>query len=177
MDGFVHLHVHSHYSLLDGAIRIGDLVKTAAAFEMPAVALTDHGHLFGAVDFHDAARKAGIKPILGMEAYISPTRRDDHTMGNIQTAAYHLILLAMNRTGWRNLVKLASRAYLEGFYYRPRIDRDLLSELSDGNFQKAIIGRALAQDTAILVLDEPTIHLDVNNKTIIKVSANISPSL
>jgi len=132
MDGFVHLHVHSHYSLLDGAIRIGDLVQTAAELQMPAVALTDHGHLFGAVEFYTTATKAGVKPILGMEAYISPTSRDDRTMGNIQTAAYHLILLAMNRTGWRNLVKLASRAYLEGFYYRPRIDRELLRELSDG---------------------------------------------
>jgi len=132
MDGFVHLHVHSHYSLLDGAVRIPDLIKTVQSHGSPAVALTDHGHLFGAMDFHRAATAAGIKPILGMEAYISPTTRDDRTMGNIQTACYHLLLLAMNETGWRNLMKLSSRAYLEGFYYRPRIDRELLAEFNEG---------------------------------------------
>jgi len=132
MDGFVHLHVHSHYSLLDGATRIGDLVSTAADHGMDTLALTDHGNLFGAVDFYNAATKAGVKPILGMEAYISPTTRHDRSMANISTSSYHLILLAMNDTGWRNLVKLSSRAYLEGFYYRPRIDRELLSEFGEG---------------------------------------------
>ena len=132
MDQFVHLHVHSQYSLLDGANRIGDLVATAKQFGMPALALTDHGNLFGAVDFHDAAAGAGVKPILGMEAYISPTTRADKSMRNPNTASYHLILLAMDETGWRNLMKLSSRAYLEGFYYRPRIDRELLGEYNEG---------------------------------------------
>ncbi|MEI7835725.1 MAG: DNA polymerase III subunit alpha [Planctomycetota bacterium] len=132
MDGFVHLHVHSHYSLLDGANRIGELVKTAAGMGMKALALTDHGNLFGAVEFYKAAKDAGIKPILGMEAYISPTSRTDRSMGNIQTASYHMLLLAMNAKGWSNLIKLSSRAYLEGFYYRPRIDRELLRELGEG---------------------------------------------
>ncbi|MCY2925845.1 MAG: PHP domain-containing protein, partial [Planctomycetota bacterium] len=132
MDGFVHLHVHSHYSLLDGANRIGELVKTAKGMGMKALALTDHGNLFGAVEFYKAAKDAGIKPILGMEAYISPTTRTDRSMGNIQTASYHMLLLAMNAKGWSNLIKLSSRAYLEGFYYRPRIDRELLGELSEG---------------------------------------------
>ena len=132
MDGFTHLHVHSHYSLLDGGIRLPDLFESAKAFGMKAVALTDHGNLFGAMAFYKAARAAGVKPILGMEAYISPTTREDRSMGNIQTASYHMILLAMNETGWRNLVKLSSRAYLEGFYYRPRIDRQLLLELNEG---------------------------------------------
>ncbi|MFW6133561.1 MAG: DNA polymerase III subunit alpha [Planctomycetota bacterium] len=132
MDGFVHLHVHSNYSLLDGTIRIEDLVAAAAEHGSGAVALTDHGNLFGAVAFYKAARAAGIKPILGMEAYISPTTRDDRSMGNPQTAAYHMILLAMNTAGWRNLMKLSSRAYLEGFYYKPRIDRELLSECGEG---------------------------------------------
>ena len=129
---FVHLHVHSHYSLLDGAGRIKDLAKTAKAHGMTALALTDHGNLFGAVDFYTACREAGIRPILGMEAYISPTRRQDRSMGRIETAAYHLLLLAMNQAGWRNLIKLSSRAYLEGFYYRPRVDRELLSQLNEG---------------------------------------------
>ncbi|HUU22114.1 MAG TPA: DNA polymerase III subunit alpha [Phycisphaerae bacterium] len=132
MEKFVHLHVHSHYSLLDGAARTEDLVEAAKAAGMDALALTDHGNLFGAIDFYTAARAAGIKPILGIEAYISPTTRSDRTMGNQATAAYHLLLLAMNETGWRNLVKLSSRAYLEGFYYRPRVDRELLAEFGEG---------------------------------------------
>jgi len=132
MDGFVHLHVHSHYSLLDGANRIKDLTETARGFGMEALALTDHGNLFGAVDFYTTAREAGIKPILGLEAYISPTTRFDRTMGNQREAAYHILLLAMNGTGWHNLMRLSSRSYLEGFYYRPRIDRELLAELNEG---------------------------------------------
>lgn len=132
MDDFVHLHVHSEYSLLDGANRLGDLIDSAKAFGMNALAVTDHGNLFGAAEFYQKATAAGIKPILGMEAYISPTVRSDRSMGNQQTACYHLILLAMNNTGWANLMKLSSRAYLEGFYYKPRVDRELLSEFSEG---------------------------------------------
>ena len=132
MDGFAHLHVHSHYSLLDGANRIKDLVNTVKGLGMDSLALTDHGNLFGAVDFYTTAREAGIKPILGLEAYISPTTRFDKTMGNIKEAAYHILLLAMNDVGWRNLIRLSSRSYLEGFYYRPRIDRDLLAEMNEG---------------------------------------------
>ncbi len=132
MDGFVHLHVHSEYSLLDGANRIGKLVSRTAEMGMGAIALTDHGNLFGAIEFYTACRKAGVKPILGIEAYISPTTRTDRSMGNMSEASWHIILLAMNETGWRNLIKLASRAYLEGFYYRPRIDRELLGELNEG---------------------------------------------
>ncbi|MBN1943470.1 MAG: DNA polymerase III subunit alpha [Phycisphaerae bacterium] len=132
MDGFVHLHVHSHYSLLDGAAKGGDLLSAAAEMGMKSLALTDHGNLFGAVDFYQSAGKAGVKPILGMEAYISPTTRDDRSMGNPTTACYHLLLLAMNNVGWRNLMRLSSRAYLEGFYYRPRVDRELLAEFHEG---------------------------------------------
>ncbi len=132
MDGFVHLHVHSHYSLLDGANRIGDLVDTAKQMGMDSLALTDHGNLFGAVEFYRTAKAADLKPILGMEAYISPTTRQDRTMANQRTASYHMILLAMNEIGWRNLIKLSSKAYLEGFYYKPRIDRELLGEFNEG---------------------------------------------
>jgi len=110
MDDFVHLHLHTHYSLLDGATRIDQLIAAAEAGGMEALAVTDHGNLFGAVDFYTTATKAGIKPILGMEAYISPTTRTDRSMANQKTAAYHMILLAMNETGWRNLIKLSSRA-------------------------------------------------------------------
>ena len=132
MDGFVHLHVHSHYSLLDGAIRIKDLVKTAKAQGSPAVALTDHGNMFGAVEFYNAAKEEGIRPILGLEAYISPTTRQDRSMGNPTTASYHMILLAASEVGWQNLLKLSSRSFLEGFYYKPRIDRELLGQFSEG---------------------------------------------
>ncbi len=132
MEKFVHLHVHTHYSLLDGLVRIEDVVETSRKFEMPAVAISDHGNLFGAVEFYKAAKDAGIKPILGCEAYISPTTRHDRSMGKIDLASYHILLLAMNLTGWKNLLKLSSRAFLEGFYYRPRIDRELLSQFSEG---------------------------------------------
>ena len=132
MDGFVHLHVHSHYSLLDGAIRIPDLLSQTTASGVHAVALTDHGNLFGAIEFYRAAKDAGVKPILGIEAYISPTTRHDRSMRNINTASYHLLLLATDKTGWGNLIKLSSRAYMEGFYYRPRIDRELLAQHNEG---------------------------------------------
>ena len=129
---FVHLHVHSHFSLLDGGNRIPDLVKNAAAQGMKALALTDHGNLYGAVDFYKAATAAGIKPILGLEAYISPTTRQDRTAASQSDASYHLLLLAANQTGWRNLMKLSSRSFLEGFYYKPRLDRELLAQFSEG---------------------------------------------
>jgi len=132
MDGFVHLHVHSEYSLLDGANRVTDLVRRTAELRMDSLALTDHGNLFGAVEFYAACKAGGIKPILGMEAYISPTTRADRSMGNPNAACYHLLLLAMNETGWRNLIKLSSRAYVEGFYYKPRVDRELLGEFQEG---------------------------------------------
>jgi DNA polymerase-3 subunit alpha len=132
MDGFVHLHVHTEYSLLDGANRITDLVARAKELGMGALAITDHGNLFGAMEFYKACKAGGIKGIIGLEAYISPTTRTDRSMGNQATASYHLLLLAMNATGWQNLVKLSSRAYLEGFYYRPRVDRALLREFNEG---------------------------------------------
>ncbi len=128
--GFVHLHTHSEYSLLDGANRIPDLVRTAKAMGMPAVALTDHGNLFGAIHFHDAAREAGIKPVLGFEAYVAPDSRKSREgrMGNY----YHLLLLAETLEGYRNLLRLSSIGYLEGFYYRPRIDKEVLREHAKG---------------------------------------------
>ncbi len=132
MDGFVHLHVHSHYSLLDGGSTIKSLVSRAKDLGMSSLALTDHGNMFGAVDFYDTCKAAGIKPIIGIEAYISPTTRTDRSFGNISQSSYHLVLLAQNETGFRNLLKLTSRSYTEGFYYRPRIDRELLREFHEG---------------------------------------------
>jgi len=132
MDGFAHLHVHSHYSLLDGGSSIPALVKQAKALGMDTLALTDHGNMFGAIEFYTACVEAGVKPICGMEAYIAPTTRFDRSAGNITDASYHLLLLAQNETGFRNLMRLSSRAYMEGFYYRPRIDRELLREFNEG---------------------------------------------
>jgi DNA polymerase-3 subunit alpha len=130
---FVHLHTHSEYSLLDGANRIDSLVRRATEYEMPALALTDHGCMFGAWTFQRAAHKAGIKPIIGMEAYVAPgDRRDRSRSGQGERAYYHLVLLARDLVGYRNLVKLSSIGWLEGFYHRPRIDREVLAKHHEG---------------------------------------------
>ena len=130
---FVHLHTHSEYSLLDGANRIGDLVRKAKEFEMPALALTDHGCMFGAWTFHKTATKEGITPIVGMEAYVAPgDRRDRSRSGQGERAYYHLVLLARDQVGYKNLVKLSSIGYTEGFYHRPRVDREVLAKYSEG---------------------------------------------
>ena len=128
---FVHLHTHSHYSLLDGLTKIDDLVKTAKAHRMNAVALTDHGSMYGAIEFYKACKKEGIKPIIGVEAYIAERTRFDKDPG-LDSKRYHLTLLAKNEKGYRNLMKLVSRANLEGFYYKPRMDKDLLKEFGEG---------------------------------------------
>ena len=130
---FVHLHTHSEYSLLDGANRIGDLVRRAKELEMPGLALTDHGCMFGAWTFHKTASKEGITPIVGMEAYVAPgDRRDRSRSGQGERAYYHLILLARDQVGYKNLVKLSSIGYTEGFYHRPRVDREVLARYSEG---------------------------------------------
>ncbi len=132
MADFVHLHVHSHYSLLDGACRIADLAERAHRFKMPALALTDHGNMFGAVEFYKACEKVGIKPIIGMESYVAHHSRLDRNAAGMSEAGYHLTLLATGSTGYHNLIKLASTAYLDGFYYRPRIDKQVLAEHAEG---------------------------------------------
>ncbi|MCJ7629566.1 MAG: DNA polymerase III subunit alpha, partial [Longimicrobiales bacterium] len=130
---FVHLHTHSEYSLLDGANRISDLIRRAQEFEMPALALTDHGCLFGAWTFQKTARKNGIKPIIGMEAYVAPGNRKERVRaGQGERSYYHLVLLARDLKGYRNLVKLSSIGYTEGFYMRPRVDREVLARFSEG---------------------------------------------
>ncbi|MBM4441276.1 MAG: DNA polymerase III subunit alpha [Candidatus Rokubacteria bacterium] len=133
MAEFVHLHVHSEYSLLDGAAQLEKLVAKAKALQFKAIALTDHGNLFGGIDFYLAAKKAGITPILGCELYIAPGKRTER--GN-QDGGYeganHLTVLVRNQAGYKNLIKLVSKAYLEGFYYKPRVDRELLAQHADG---------------------------------------------
>ncbi len=128
---FVPLHVHTEYSLLDGAIKINELIETAESYRMPALAITDHGNLFGAVEFYTKAIKAGIKPIIGCETYVAPKSRLDKERSGGEHS-FHLILLAKNNDGYKNLVTLVTRAYLEGFYYKPRIDLDLLEQYSGG---------------------------------------------
>ena len=141
-DSFVHLHVHTEYSMLDGAARVGDLVNEVARQEMPAIAMTDHGNVFGAFDFYKQATKAGVKPIIGIEAYVAPESRfdkkrvqwadggdDDVSGGGAYT---HMTILAENNQGLSNLYKLSSLASLEGYYYKPRMDRELISRYADG---------------------------------------------
>lgn len=128
---FTHLHVHSHYSLLDGLAKIDELVARAAELKMEALALTDHGNLYGAIEFYQKAKKAGIKPIIGAEIYVAYERMQDRRP-NIDDKRYHLTLLAKNSEGYHNLIKLITKANLEGFYYKPRLDKELLRQYSEG---------------------------------------------
>jgi DNA polymerase-3 subunit alpha len=130
---FAHLHCHTHYSLLDGANRIDQVVKKVKGAGMNALAITDHGNLYGALEFYNECRGAGVNPILGLEAYIAPGSRFDKAGATrVKEASYHLTLLAMNSVGFQNLVKLSSAAFLEGFYYKPRIDKELLQAHNEG---------------------------------------------
>jgi DNA polymerase-3 subunit alpha len=130
---FVHLHVHSDYSLLDGSNRVEDIAKKAAEYNMPAVALTDHGNMMGVVYFEEACQKAGVKPIIGCEVYVAPQGRADRTaLVEGQRRYFHMCLFAKNEIGYKNLLVLTSRAYTEGFYYRPRIDDELLAQYHEG---------------------------------------------
>src|SRR5436189_4173303 len=148
-NSFVHLHTHSEYSLLDGASRIEDMFAKAAAYGMPALALTDHGAMFGALDFYLAGRKHGVKPIIGVEAYVARRSRFDREPGENEEKYRHLTLLARNEAGYANLLRLVTDAHLEGFWHRPRIDKELLAERSKG-----LIGLSgcLASETARLLL-------------------------
>jgi len=128
--GFVHLHLHTEYSLLDGATRIPELVRRVAEYEMPAVALTDHGVLYGAIDFYNECQEAGIKPIIGCELYVAPRSIDQRTKQDQNS--FHLLTLAKDETGYRNLLKLSTIAHLEGFYYKPRVDKTILRQYAEG---------------------------------------------
>ena len=130
-DSFTHLHVHTEFSMLDGAARVNDVVQAVAADGQPAVAITDHGALYGAVDFYRAATDVGVKPVIGIEAYVTPGSRFDRPPRR-DDLRYHMTLLAVSDVGYRNLMTLASRAYLEGFYYKPRMDLELLAEYHEG---------------------------------------------
>ena len=131
MNPFVHLHTHTAYSLLDGASKLSELIQRAKELNMPALAITDHGVMYGVVDFYKACKKEGIKPIIGCEVYVAPRTRFDRQPG-LDDSAYHLILLVKNEEGYRNLSRLESLASLEGFYYKPRVDRELLEQYHEG---------------------------------------------
>ncbi len=129
---FVHLHCHTHYSLLDGANRIPDLVKKVKGAGMNSVAITDHGNLYGALEFYNECRSHDVNPIIGYEAYVAPKDRRDRNATRMREASFHLTLLALNRTGFQNLVRMSTVAFLEGFYYKPRIDKELLAAHREG---------------------------------------------
>ncbi len=129
---FTHLHLHTEYSLLDGAIRLKDLFKKAKEYGYESVAITDHGNMYGVLKFYEKAKKEGIKPIIGCELYVAPKSRKDRSAKSQSEAAYHLVLLAMNEKGYKNLMKLVTIANFEGFYYKPRVDKALLEEINEG---------------------------------------------
>lgn len=129
---FAHLHLHTEYSLLDGACRIESLVQKAKEYNFPALAITDHGNLHGAIKFYRACKEAGIKPIIGCEVYVAPSSRHEKKGSEEGKNMFHLVLLARNKTGYKNLIKLVTTGYLEGFYYKPRVDKELLASHSDG---------------------------------------------
>ncbi len=128
---FTHLHTHTHYSLLDGLIKIDKLVKRAKELNFEAIAITDHGNMYGAIEFYKKSKQAGLKPIIGLEAYLAPRTINDRAAG-IDSKSYHITLLAKNEAGYKNLLKLTSQSWLDGFYYKPRIDKNLLRQHSDG---------------------------------------------
>ncbi len=129
---FTHLHVHTEYSLLDGSSKIKEITKRAAELGMDSIAITDHGVMYGVIDFYKAAKEAGIKPILGCEVYVAPGSRFDKEAGTGEDKYNHLVLLAENNTGYQNLMKIVSRGFTEGFYYKPRVDKELLREFHEG---------------------------------------------
>ena len=129
---FCHLHVHTHYSLLDGLTKIDELIQAVKDDNQEAVAITDHGVMYGVIEFYQKCKKAGIKPIIGMETYLAPDSRFNKITRDDEKKNYHLLLLAKNNTGYKNLIKLTSLAHLEGFYYKPRIDWELLEKYHEG---------------------------------------------
>ena len=129
---FVHLHVHTHYSLLDGLTKLDELIETVKEQGSPAVAITDHGVMYGVIEFYQKCKKAGIKPIIGFEGYMAPNSRFDKISKNDEKSNYHLLLLAKNNIGYQNLIKLCSIGHLEGFYYKPRFDWETLQKYHEG---------------------------------------------
>src|SRR5678816_1466317 len=146
---FVHLHLHTEYSLLDGACRLDRLIDKAHELKLPALALTDHGVLYGAIDFYKAAQEKGIKPIIGCEVYVAPgSRLEKKSHSGGRDVYHHLVLLAKDETGYKNLTKLATAAHVEGYYYKPRIDKEILAAHKEGLIA---LSRCLASDIPDLI--------------------------
>ena len=129
---FTHLHVHTEYSLLDGSCKIKELVAKAKELGMDSMAITDHGVMYGVIDFYRAAREVGIKPIIGCEIYVAPNSRFDREQTGGEDRYYHLVLLAENDIGYHNLMKIVSNGFVDGFYYRPRVDKEILQTYHEG---------------------------------------------
>lgn len=130
---FAHLHVHTEYSLLDGSNKIKEYVGRVKELGMNSAAITDHGVMYGVIDFYRAAKAAGIKPILGCEVYVAPNSRFDRELAGGEDRYYHLVLLAENNTGYANLMKIVSKGFVEGYYYKPRVDKEVLRTYSEGD--------------------------------------------
>src|SRR5436309_9490414 len=150
---FVHLHLHSEYSLLDGACRLDKLTEKAHELKFPAMALTDHGVLYGAIDFYQAALNKGIKPIIGCEVYVAPGSRLEKKTGSGRDVYHHLVLLAKDEIGYRNLIKLVTDAHLQGYYYKPRIDKETLTKHKEGLI--ALSGCLASEIPDLIQKDEP----------------------
>ena len=148
--GFVHLHCHTEYSVLDGVSKVGDLLERCREYGMEACAITDHGNLFGALDFYKSAKKAGIKPIIGCELYLAKGSRFDRSARVSGKGHNHFLVLCENDTGYTNLCKLSSMGYLEGYHYRPRVDLELLARHSEG-LEDMVVYRPLYNDTGLWV--------------------------
>ena len=129
---FTHLHVHTEFSLLDGSCKIKELIARAKELGMDSLAITDHGVMYGVIDFYKAAREAGIRPVIGCEIYVAPGSRFDKGAGQSEDRYYHLVLLAENDTGYSNLMKIVSKGFIDGFYYKPRVDYEILEQYSEG---------------------------------------------
>ena len=129
---FTHLHVHTEFSLMDGSSKMKELTRQAKDLGMDSLAITDHGVVYGVIDFYKAAKEVGIKPIIGCEVYVSPGSRFDKEAGASDDRYYHLVLLAENNVGYANLVKIVSKGFVEGFYYKPRVDYEVLEEHHEG---------------------------------------------
>src|SRR6188472_496188 len=165
MAEFVHLHLHTEFSLLDGACRIDEVLDQAVKLKMPAIAVTEHGNLFSSVIFHDHARRRGLNPILGCEVYVAPGSRLDKS-GNPGATQNHLVLLAENLEGYHNLIKLVSSGYTDGFYYKPRIDKELLQKHSAGliglsSCLKGEVATGLRRDQAKKALEAAAQYRDI----------------